>query len=73
MTWAIELLPNGIAVDTDINTAVDNIISYAVGWNWILPITDALDIMQWTIQIFFYIALWFVIKLIIFKFIRGSG
>jgi len=69
--WVIELvLPSSsfLPVPNEISDAVANIVSYAGGWNNFLPVYESVQILHWTLQVMFWLAIWFVFK----KFVLGS-
>ena len=57
----IELLPVAQSVP-DVSGAISHILAYAYGWNWILPVYEAVTLIQWTFYIYSVLIVWFILK-----------
>jgi len=77
LIWVIDFLPDSsfLAVPVQIEASVEALVGYASGWNFILPVAEALDIMKWTIIILSYLVLWHILKKVFlgWVFFRDSG
>jgi len=47
-----------------VQTSLYNIISYAFSMNSVLPIYEAVQLMQWTVGVLFALVVWHIVKVI---------